>query len=588
MEPTTENRPCDLSADLLKWGDRTSSLMTAYPGFKDFRCGGLAGRIRYASLKSSRLRQAAWVGATEPISPEGDRRAFVKAFFQQAEEKGVCAFLMPVSAQLVGQLTGEAHALCVGAEPVFSLDEERWGGGLDEFLRAFPRARSLLKRGFRVEVSAGSDLSVEAASEIEGIEQAWRRTLRGAPLGFLNQVSLKQWSDTPEKRFFLLREPRSGKLQACLTALRVPGAGAWYFAEVLRDEASVSGAMPLLMFGAMDLLRQEGAREVRLGMAPLGYDSLSGEERGKAFASLEASLAGRLLLFLSRRDTQVYGFRSAWEFKRRLRPSRWDPLYLLSKERPSLRLLLQVADVHFPQEGALRTLLRILRGKLEAKVDTKLKPLLSESFLKTHSGRPWHLPVLVPLTAAVLLVLHSWKSGSSALASAFSAQAYVPGSRSWGGWFFGPLSHNHAYHLWGDVLSYGAFGMVLERLAGGRFLTLVLAVGLWLSNPVTEVFVRLVNALGGIPSDAWSNFLGEQDRGSSNAVYAFVGALAAFSRRRFSLWLLLPFVANGFYLCWVRGSWLSLHHWVGLLSGWILARSWLAWETRKQLLSKEL
>jgi hypothetical protein len=137
----------------------------------------------------------------------------------------------------------------------------------------------------------------------------------------------------------------------------------------------------------------------------------------------------------------------------------------------------------------------------------------------------------------------------------------------------GPLFHNHLYHLGGDLLSFLVFGLLVEWAAGRGLWALVVAFGLWATNPLTAA--ALGPALGRWRPEAVASFLAESDVGSSNAVYALVGAASAGLRR--PALLLVPFAANGVYLCVGRGSWLSAHHLVGLVGGWALGAVWLRW-----------
>jgi hypothetical protein len=70
--------------------------------------------------------------------------------------------------------------------------------------------------------------------------------------------------------------------------------------------------------------------------------------------------------------------------------------------------------------------------------------------------------------------------------------------------------------------------------------------------------------------EGYANFVAEIDYGSSNAIYAFVGGLSTCLRR--PLLLLVPFFANGVWVCVAKASWLALHHQVALFAGWAAFR----------------
>jgi hypothetical protein len=544
--------------------------MTAYPGFEDFQCGGLAGRVRYAPLVGARGKPAAWVGATEPIAPISERSKYVNEFFKSARQAGARAFFMPVSENLTEQLQGSAYRLCVGAEPIFDLQEDgRFHSGTEEVLKKYPRARALVRAGYQISSVRGFELMPSERESIERLAQEWRQSLRTSPMGFLNQVDPWVLSQSEEKRFFLLKSPES-RLQACIAAVRVPLANAWYFAEVLRSEGAPSGAMPCLILGAMEILAKEGAQGVRLGMAPLAYEELTPSYRQE----LKTSLLGHLLLGLSTRDTSLYGFSSAREFKRRLRPSRWEPLFVLSSSRPGVGLALNIARAHFPRGGVSGAIFESLDRALRQKA----APHLTKTAAVSLSARTTQFPLGTIGVALALSSLHMWKIATESGAAFFQAHSYSPGNHDWMGWICGPLFHNHAYHLTGDVISFILFGAALEWFAGFQLLAAVMAFGFWATNPLGELVVRGLHSItaGAIPAAAsWMSFLAEKDYGSSNAVYAFVGALAVFVSARNRPWLWLPFALNGIYLCFAKESWLSLHHLVGLAGGAFIASAWL-------------
>jgi hypothetical protein len=114
------------------------------------------------------------------------------------------------------------------------------------------------------------------------------------------------------------------------------------------------------------------------------------------------------------------------------------------------------------------------------------------------------------------------------------------------------------------------FGLLLEWAAGHALVALVGAFGLWATNPLSTWLMTPL--LTRYRPDDIAHFLAEGDVGSSNAVYAIVGAVAAGLKR--PAVLLLPFGANGIYLCFAKSSWLSVHHLIGLAGGFFAGLVW--------------
>ena len=106
--------------DLERFGDRTSSFMTLYPGFESFYSSTMpqGGQVRFQPTRG------AWVGATEPLAPLQLRATLFHQFAEEARQSGRRAHLTPVSEQLARELQIKGYeAFRVGAEPVFELNQ---------------------------------------------------------------------------------------------------------------------------------------------------------------------------------------------------------------------------------------------------------------------------------------------------------------------------------------------------------------------------------------------------------------------------------------------------------------------------------
>jgi hypothetical protein len=181
---------------------------------------------------------------------------------------------------------------------------------------------------------------------------------------------------------------------------------------------------------------------------------------------------------------------------------------------------------------------------------------------------------LVWTAAAVFACLHLARQLSPAVEAFFQTSRFVPSAWTPQGVWLGPMFHNHTYHLCGDLLSLLFFGLLLEWATGHALVAVVGAFGLWATNPLSTWLMTPL--LTRFRPDDLARFLAEGDVGSSNAVYAIVGAVAAGLKR--PALLLVPFGANGVYLCFAKSSWLSVHHLIGLGGGF--AMGWL-WRRRK-------
>lgn len=524
-----------LRDDLQLYGDRSSQFMTSYPGFTEF-AAPLPGQLRY--LEAGSL----WIAANEPIAPTGRRADWFEEFAVQAAREKRAALMMPAGEALARELSARGFHVCpIGAEPVFDLEAYFFGereAGLDP-LDLFPSARTWLRRGARVRAVAGAALTEADRARIAELTEAWKRE-KGGKLGFLNQVDPLRHAG--EKRYYLLEQ--GGQVAAFLAVAPVPQRAAYFAADYVRDTGTRAGAIECLFIEAMRQMRATGVRELRWGLCPL------------AQLPVESNAPNRLLRFAFARLRRPYSFKTIYDFKRKLDPTRWEPAYLVSSRPITVSLLARVA---IALGARTETSPSGKRGGWALGWWNLLRPEAQAALAPARRA-----PLTIAL-AALCLLLHL------AVARGGLPAGYTAANFTWTGWFIGPLFHTTNFHLAGDLLSLVFFGALFESAFGLRRVAPVIALGLWASNPVTVALVSPV--LRALSPEAVFQMWREVDYGSSNAVYALVGAWAAtLTRARL---LLLPFLANAALVCWDKGSWLALHHGVALAMGWIYVRAWL-------------
>lgn len=536
--------------DLKLYGDRTSSLMTLYPGFQSFDAKideVIHGQIRYADTARS------WIAATEPLTTKENKAALFKIFAKEAKRMGKRSLMVPVTEKLSACLTDMGyHRIQIGSEPIISLRDYFKKEPLD----LFPHARSLLKRGFIVEELDLTCASEQTKSQLQTLTQTWIENRSTVPLRFLNQVEPLKFSEL--KKFFVVRSGE--KILAFLSAAPVATKNSYFYADYIRDPQSRAGTVELLFIESMRLLYQQGISEVRLGLCPFAQIDVASAGNFKE----KCTLAMMNSAFL--RATFPLNFKSIYQFKSKFKPTRWEPLYLVSSKSIGIQTASDLARVHFPDGIG-----NALRFTLKQKTTPYLK----------LSARNFTLPKSItefvkqtPLThglVTLFLLLHALRVTFPFFHTVYLNQGFSAGNFSWSGLFLGPLFHNHAYHLLGDISTFWIFGSLLEIILGSRIFFMITAFGLWATNPLTwwvvETGIKILAAH--MPSEAYSTFLKEIDYGSSNAVYASVGALAALLIQPRAL--LLPFIANGVFLCVAKQSLLSLHHLIALAGGYFIA-----------------
>ena len=533
-----------LSDAFAAYADRSSAFIATLDGFTSFEAPS-GGWVRYVEVSG------AWLGGAEPLAPVEDRPRAAREFADAARATGHRAAILPVTEGLAAALAADGWSTqVVGQEPVFEL-RALYADGADP-LQLRPRVRGLLKKGVRVEVVDGAALARDAASRdaVAEVHTRWSAQLRSPPLSFLSRSAPLEGV---EARMYAV--VWQGEVPvAFVSAVPAPAANAWYFSDICRTPEAKPGVIELALFEAMRALHDRGAHEARLGMAALAGVDLN---------ALDGA-TGRWARFAARFGRGLYDFRGNAEFKRRLQPTRWDALYLAAPGPLDSTLWAAVARAHLPggllHAASDRFVRRPLARHLRDDLRLEAWPLTTAELLRRTRVTRWVI--------ALCLALHGARVSLAPVDALFRASAFTPSDPTLLGLFLGPLFHNHLYHLVGDLLSFAVFGGLLELLAGRGLFLASLAAGLWLSNPVTWLLV------GGPMQTLWpegyANFVAEIDYGSSNAIYAFVGGLSTCLRR--PLLLLVPFFANGVWVCVAKASWLALHHQVALFAGWAAFR----------------
>jgi phosphatidylglycerol lysyltransferase len=161
-----------------------------------------------------------------------------------------------------------------------------------------------------------------------------------APMGFL--VDVQPFDFASERRYFVAE--REGAVVGFLAAVPIYARRGWLLEDFLRDPRAPNGTAELLIDAAMRALADEGSRYVTLGLAPL-----SGPVSGWLRAARRLS-------------SPLYDFAGLRAFKAKLRPHRWEPVYLAYPSGASSHVALVDALAAFARGSFLRfggaTLLR--------------------------------------------------------------------------------------------------------------------------------------------------------------------------------------------------------------------------------------
>jgi phosphatidylglycerol lysyltransferase len=144
---------------------------------------------------------------------------------------------------------------------------------------------------------------------LEALIARWLAARPMAPMGFL--VDVQPFAFAEERRCFVAE--RAGAVVGFLSAVPVYARAGWLFEDLLRDRDAPNGTAELLVDAAMRAVAAEGSRYVTLGLA-----ALAGATPG-------------WLALVRRLSALLYDFDGVYAFRAKLRPDRWEPLYVSTR-----------------------------------------------------------------------------------------------------------------------------------------------------------------------------------------------------------------------------------------------------------------
>ncbi len=219
-----------------------------------------------------------------------------------------------------------------GEEGILTLATYDLAGGKKGSLRR--NTAKLNREGCTVSeyrITEGRDAAIE--KEILDLYNAWQDEKQ---LNLSYSVGELQFERPCGRRYFFTRDA-DGKMITVLSFLPYAD-GSGYCVDVMyRHPDGPTGAMEHAIISAAWVLRDEGASEISLNIAPLaGIDP----------DSPESSRIERLMHAMFCSTNIVYDFKGLYRFKEKFVPSVWRPRYLVHDPRISLvRLARSIANV---------------------------------------------------------------------------------------------------------------------------------------------------------------------------------------------------------------------------------------------------
>lgn len=310
---------------LKRYGWNATSFQCLEPGFRYWFDPEVEACVAYADTGS------AWVAAGAPIAAPEELRAVAERFVAAAQSESRRVSFFATERRFLH--AAGSRALLVGEQPIWNPtgweDTLRESRSLREQLRR-ARAKGVAVRRLGPEELAQSEGAPRR--ELDRLIDRWLRSRRLPPMGFLVQVY--PYSFAEERRFFVAEQ--HGRMVAFLAMVPVYARNGWLLEDLLREPGSPNGTAELLIDAAMRTAAEEGSEYVTLGLAPLA---------GRVSGWLRAA---------RRLGARLYNFEGLHAFKSRLRPHRWEPIYVAYPPGQSEALTIYDALTAFARGGLLR------------------------------------------------------------------------------------------------------------------------------------------------------------------------------------------------------------------------------------------
>ena len=285
-----------------RYGYNVTAFQVLEPGFCYWFAAEGDGVVAYVDTGS------AWVAAGAPLGPDAELCELARQFVAAAADSGRRAcFVLTEERFLSATRSLGMQGLQVGEQPIW--DPQRWPDIARQSRSLREQLRRARAKGVSVRQLSPHDLEDPQSplrAHVERLFEAWLGSRHMAPLGFL--VQLHVFTFVAERRCFIALQ--SERVVGFLGMIPVYGRAGWFIEDFLREPAAPNGTSELLIDSAMGAALREGAGFVTLGLSPL------------------AGAVAPILRFVGRLSGPLYDFEGLRAFKAKLKPERWDPVYL--------------------------------------------------------------------------------------------------------------------------------------------------------------------------------------------------------------------------------------------------------------------
>jgi phosphatidylglycerol lysyltransferase len=258
----------------------------------------------------------AMVSAGEPVAAPHDAVVVAEAFVAFAASHRCRVSFFATEGILAA--SPRFRRVMLGEQPVW--DPQSWADHVAHHRSLREQLRRARAKGVVVQTfDAHAMREPKHRAALERLIDRWFAARPMARLGFLVEVDVFAWL-SHRQSFVAMRD---GIPVALLSIVPVPARGGWLFEHLLRDPDAPNGTAEVLVHHAMRQLASDNVSWVRLGLAPL------------------AGPVSGWLRTTRRWSRPLFNFDGLASFKRKLRPQRWEPIYLAYPlEQSSVRAMI--------------------------------------------------------------------------------------------------------------------------------------------------------------------------------------------------------------------------------------------------------
>jgi len=311
---------------VLSHGWNSTSFQIVNPGIQRWFSEDGDAVVGYVSARRMRIV----VGA--PVCEKKRLVAVSKAFERDAKQDGFTACYFGAEARLEDTVVrnGRHSELLIGAQPVWRPQD--WDGIVATHRTLRSQVNRARNKGVVVE-----EWSVERAANNEQLAEllaAWFASKGLPPLHFMVETDTLARLD--HRRIFVAKTGE--EIVGFVVLSPVPNRNGWLFEQFPHRPGAANGTVELMIDTAMRTLAADGAEYATLGISPLSTRAALPEESPPLWLRM-------MLIWFRKHGKRFYNFDGLDAFKAKLRPTDWEPVYVLVNEpKVRVRTLFAIAD----------------------------------------------------------------------------------------------------------------------------------------------------------------------------------------------------------------------------------------------------